>query len=76
MKVTQGMTLNEVKERIKRAFQVTEYIVLECDSNGHNLLKCCEQEIDGDAVGQRRGCLYLCQSFQLHVITLYPEYRP
>ena len=69
MKVTRGMSSKEVEDKIHRAFQVTDYTVLECDSNGHTLLKSCDQDIDGDAITQRRGCLYLCETFQ--VSTLY-----
>ena len=69
MKVTRGMSSKEVEDKIHRAFQVTGYTVLECDSNGHTLLKSCDQDIDGDAIAQRRGCLYLCETFQ--VSTLY-----
>ena len=65
MKVTREMSSEEIQSKINRAFEVSEYTVLECDSSGHNLLKCCDQEIDGDAVAQRRGCLYLCETFQV-----------
>lgn len=65
MKVTRGMNAKEVKDKISKAFEVSNYTVLECDSNGHSLLKCCDQDIDGDTVAQRRGCLYLCETFQV-----------
>ncbi len=44
------------------AFKVSEYTVrvLEC---GNNLLRSCDQEIDGERVVERRGCLYLCEAF-------------
>ena len=65
MKVTRGMSAKEIKDKISTAFDVANFTVLECDSNGHSLIKCCDQEIDGDAVAQRRGCLYLCETFQV-----------
>ena len=65
MKVIRGMSPKEMKEKICEAFEVPDYTILECDSNGHGLMKCCEQDIDGDAVAQRRGCLYLCETFQV-----------
>lgn len=65
MKVTRGMSSKDLKDKISGAFDVSGYTVLECDGNGHNLFKCCDQEIDGDAVSHRRGCLYLCETFQV-----------
>ena len=65
MKVTRGMSAKEVKDKISKAFEVSNYTVLECDGNGHSLIKCSDQDIDGDAVAQRRGCLYLCEIFQV-----------
>jgi hypothetical protein len=65
MKVTRGMSAKEIKDKISKAFEVQNYTVLECDGNGHSLIKCCDQEIDGDAVAQRRGCLYLCETFRV-----------
>ena len=55
MKVTRGI-------KISTAFDVA---VLECDKNSHSLIKCCDQEVDGDAIAQRRGCLYLCEIFEV-----------
>ena len=65
MKVTRGMSSNELKDKINGAFHVSGYTVLEYDSNRHNLFKSCVQEIDSDAVSHRRGCLYLCETFQV-----------
>ena len=65
MKVTRGMSAKEVKDKISKAFEVSNYTVLECDGNGHSLIKCSDQDIDGDAVAQRRGYLYLCEIFQV-----------
>ena len=65
MKVTRGMSAREVKDKICAAFDVTNFTALECDRNGHSLIKCCDQEINGEAVSQRRGSLYLCETFQV-----------
>ena len=68
MKVMQGMSSKEVEDKIHGAFQVSEYTVLECGHNGHTLLKSCDQDIDGDAIAQRCGCLYLCETFQVSTL--------
>ena len=66
MKVTRGMSAKEVMDKISTAFDVANFTILECDGNRHSLIKCCNQEIDGDAVAQRwGGCLYLCETFQV-----------
>ena len=70
LKVSRGMSSKEVKDKISGAFQVSDYTILECAGNGHTLLKCCDQEIDGDTVVQRRGCLYLCETFQVSILHL------
>ena len=38
----------EVENQIIRAFKVTNFIVLDCDNTGHNLIKAAEQKIDGE----------------------------
>ena len=53
MKVTRGMSAKEVKNKISTAFDVADFTVLECDKNSHSLIKCCDQEVDGDAIAQR-----------------------
>ncbi len=43
--------------------------MLEC-VGGNNLLRCCDQEIDGEVVVGRRGSLYLCEEFNDEVSLL------
>ena len=44
--------MQRIPDKITKAFEVPNFTVLECGSNGNSLLKCCNQEIDGDAVAQ------------------------
>ena len=67
MKVSRGMNAKELKHKISGAFHVSDYTILEFANSGHTLVKCYDQEIDGDAVTQRRGCLYLCEAFQVSI---------
>lgn len=68
MKVSRGMNAKELKDKISGAFHVSDYTILECANNGHTLVKCFDQEIDGDAIAQRHGCLYLCEAFQVSLL--------
>ena len=68
IKFFRDMTADEIKSKITGAFQVSKYTVLESDSSGHNLVRCSDQRIDGVAVVQRRGCLYLCEAFQVGIL--------
>ena len=59
------MSHREVKNKIVRAFEVDDFVVLDSDAAGHNLVKCENQDIDGEKVVKRKGCLYLCKEFDL-----------
>ena len=59
------MTPEEVKAKLCEAFSVTDYTVLHCDGVSKYLMKCNDQNIDGIAAIERRGCLYLCESMQV-----------
>ena len=61
IKVTKGMSSQEIKNLIIRTFQMSEYTVLECDDTGHNLIRRINQAIDGRDVVSLRGALYLCE---------------
>ena len=61
----------EVKNQIIRAFQVPEFVVLECDSTGHNLIRAADQKIDGETVVDQKGALYLCEKFDLVSTIIY-----
>ena len=65
VKVTRSMSSQEIKNLIIRAFQITEYTVLECDDTGHNLLRRINQSIDGNDLTDLRGALYLCEAFKV-----------
>ncbi len=66
LKVTRSMNAKPIREKILHGFGVLDYTVLECDSTGHTLLKSCDQDnIDGELAIQRRGCLYLCEVFEV-----------
>lgn len=65
LKITRNMSSQEMRDKVLRVFNVSTYTVLSCDSTGHVLLKSCDQDIDGEGVLQRRGCLYLCEIFNV-----------
>lgn len=65
LKVTHSMNGQEIRNKIMDAFKVSKFTILETDKTGHILLKSCDQEIDGGMVIQRRGCLYLCEIFDV-----------
>ena len=68
IKVKRSMSPKEVNDLVVKAFGIEGYTVLECDVSGHNLVKSSEQEIDGDAAVGRRGCLYLCEKFEVYIL--------
>lgn len=68
IKVKHSMSPKEVNDLVVKAFGVEGYKVLECDVSGHNLVKSSEQEMDGDAAVGRRGCLYLCEKFEVYTL--------
>lgn len=65
LRFSRNMSNLEVKNQIIRAFKVPEYVVLECDSTGHNLIRAADQTLDGEKVVDRKGALYLCENFEL-----------
>ena len=69
MRITKDTLSALVREKIEKAFDVAQFTALECDGTGHGLLKSSQQEIDGEFLVQRRGSLYLCESFK--VCTMY-----
>lgn len=68
MRVTREMNHEEVHTKILKAFEISKYTVLESNGTGHGLLKASEQNIDGSYVAERRGCLYMCQSFEVSCV--------
>lgn len=65
IKVNRQMKPDEVKRLILKAFGVTHYTVLHCDGVSKYLMKSSEQNIDGNGMVDRRGCLYLCENMQV-----------
>ena len=45
--------------------------MLQCDGTGHNLIKAADQSVDGEAVVNRKGGLYLCENFEVVGIYIY-----
>ena len=70
MRVTKEMSSSEVRNKIQKAFGVSDYTVLECGGNSHDLLKSSEQDVNGEYVAQRRGSLYLCENFEVKTLSL------
>ena len=56
------MSGQEVTNQLIRTFKVAKFVVLECDSSGHNLIRCADQLLDGEKAVDRKGTLYLCES--------------
>ena len=62
----------QVRNVIMRGFHhihgFSSYTVLECDANNY-LKKSQNQEVDGEGVVSRRGCLYLCEEHEVCFLT-------
>ena len=65
IKVNRQMKPDEVKKLILKAFGVTHYTVLHCDGISKYFMKSSEQNIDGNRMVDRRGCLYLCENMEV-----------
>ena len=63
LKFTRSMRSEEIKQHIMRAFKVQSFVVLECDTAGHHLIKAGNQSLDGEEAIERKGGLYLCEKF-------------
>jgi hypothetical protein len=61
------MSPQEVKNTIIRAFGVNDFVVLDCDSTGHSLIRCADQLIDGERIVERKGGLYLCKESKVSI---------
>jgi len=64
------MTTLEVKNQLICEFKVNSFVILDCDNTGHNLVRSCDQSLDGERVVDRKGALYLCEKFDLVCIML------
>lgn len=58
---TRDMSSVQVEMKIKSVFNLIDYCVLESDGSGHTLCKCSDQDLTGENVVGRKGCLYLCK---------------
>ena len=63
LKLHRGMTPADVHKKIEQAFNVHNFVYLECDNTGHGLVRGAEQDINGEDAVDRKGCLYLCERF-------------
>ena len=63
VRFSRSMSCQEVTNQIIRTFKVAKFVLLECDSTGHNLIRCADQSLDGEKTVDRKGALYLCESF-------------
>ena len=66
LKIKRSMSSQEIRNKILKTFNISTYTVLACDRTGHVLLKSGDQDLDGVAAIDRRGCLYLCETFEVH----------
>ena len=62
--VTRHMSTNQVKNVILREYaedfpSLNDFLVLECESN--NFLKPSSCDLDGNAIANKRGILYICE---------------
>lgn len=73
IKIKRSMTHRDINNLVIKSFGIKTYTVLECDSSGHNLMRAQNQEVNGDAAIGRRGCLYLCETFEVRhcIVTLH-----
>ena len=62
-----------VDEKIRSAFGLDSFNILECDNTGHRLFISSLKSINGNQAIERRKALYLCEvSNSFHIfITLY-----
>lgn len=64
LKFTRDMSADGIKTKILSAFKVNDYTVLACDTLSQSLVKG-EQNVNGEDVIGRRGCLYLCEIYKV-----------
>ena len=58
LRFTCTMSSQEIRNKIIHAFKVAKFVVLECDSTGHNLIKSADQSVDGEmVVAHKGGCV-------------------
>lgn len=68
VKFLRSMGYLEVKDAIFCAFQefnLSSFVVLDTTESGHHLTKAKEQDINGDVAIKKRGCLYLCEKYEV-----------
>lgn len=65
LRFTRTTSSQEVRNQIICAFKVAKFVVLDCDSTGHNLIRSADQSVDGEKVVALKGGLYLCEKFDL-----------
>ena len=68
VRFSRSMSAQEVSNQLIRTFKVASFVVLDCDSTGHSLVRCADQLLDGEKAVDRKGALYLCESFNLQKV--------
>ena len=59
------LEVKNTKLRIFKDLNVTSFIVLDMAESGRTLVQAENQNIDGESAVNRRGCLYLCEMFDV-----------
>ena len=70
IKINRQMKPEEVKKLILEVFGIAHYTVLHCDGVSKYLMKCSEQNIDGNDAVDWRGCLYLCENMEVNIVNI------
>ena len=68
VKLVRSMTALQVKNIILRAYEdlkLTTFVVLDTTESGHHLIKADDQDMNGESAIRRRGCLHLCEKFEV-----------
>lgn len=65
IRLNRDLSAEQVRARITSAFHCTDFTILECDSASRVLCKCANQNIDVEMAIERKGTLYLCETFKV-----------
>ncbi len=66
IRLTRDLNAKQVREILTTAFLCSDdFTFLECDSASRTLCKCSNQNIDAEMAIERKGTLYLCETFKV-----------
>ena len=71
VKLLRKMAPLQVKNAILHAFEelhLESFVVLETTESGHCLIKAEEQNIDVEWAIKKRGCIYLCENYEVKIL--------